>query len=140
MKQYLKKYISIGLAVVCLFYGYNFNCTSFAAVNEDANGGIELLAIQTYKVNFVRKSSTKARATVSAQATTTTTQMKSTIILQKYNSSTQSYEKKGSDVKTVSGNYISHEHNFTVTSSGTWRIKVKLYDGTTTHIKYKTLS
>lgn len=140
MKRYLKKYISIGLAVVCLFCGYNFNCASFAAVNEDANGGIELLAIQTYKVNFVRKSSTKARATVSAQATTTTTQMKSTIILQKYNSSTQSYEKKGSDVKTVSGNYISHEHNFTVTSSGTWRIKVKLYDGTTTHIKYKTLS
>lgn len=140
MKQYFKKYMSIGLAMICLFCGCNFNCVSFAAVNGDSNSDVELLAIQTYKVNFVRKSSTKARATVSAQATTTTTQMKSTITLQKYNSSTQAYEKKGSDVKTVSGNYISHEHNFTVTSSGKYRIKVKIYDGTTTHIKYKTLS
>lgn len=113
---------------------------SEVSVESEESEEIDTMSINYYKVAFSRTSDTKAQARVSAVATVSSTGITSTITLQKYNSSTEKYVNKETSTKEVSGYTITHEKTFTVTSSGKYRIKVVLNDGSTTQIKYKELS
>lgn len=144
----IKKTFVLGLLVaVIMSCNIDVFASSEGTLNE-AETGIEnelaneenSRAINYYKVAFSKTSDTKAKARVSAVATVSATEITSSITLQKYNSSTGKYVNKETSTKEVSGNTITHEKTFTVTSSGKYRIKVVLNDGSTTQIKYKELS
>lgn len=150
--MYKKAIIYVSLFFMMFMVGYNEN-EVFAAIDGgiedeiiiedlDSNIGEEVgvLSINYYNVAFNKTSSTEAKARVTARTTAASKGITSTITLQKYNSSTDSYVNKGTSSKEVDGYSITHEKNFTVNSSGTYRIKVVLTDGSTTQIKYKKLS
>lgn len=103
------------------------------------NGDVSVAAISYFSVAFNRLSSTSAQAKV--DATSTVKSLTSKVYLQKYVSSKGAYANvKGvSSTKTVSAYSIYHAPKFSVSSSGKYRVKVVLNDGTTTHTKYKNL-
>ena len=109
---------------------------AFAASNDE----ISEKAINYYTVSFTRTSGTDAQARVTAKTTTGTAGIKSAITLQKYNQSSSKYVNITTRTKESDGYSISHVANFTISSTGKYRVKAVLTDSDTTQIKYKELT
>lgn len=149
--MYKKEFKCFSL-ILALMIILNMNIVAFAEstenedyiksqqINENYNEEISSRAINYYTVYFKKVSTTTAKAQVNAEGTALTKEMSSTITLQKYDSKNDVYNTVKTVKKNVSGTSITHEKTFTISTSGTYRIKVTLSDGSTTHIKYKKLS
>lgn len=113
-------------------------CNDSIIQNE---GDAGIMAITYFTVGFKRIAPTTAQATVTAKSTATSKSIKSTVYLQKYNSSTGKYATVSgvTATKTVYTHSITHSPKFSVTSNGKYRAKVVIEDTTSMETKYKTL-
>ena len=131
----IKRRIAVILSML-LIMTMVVNVETFATTNEGVTGK----SINYYNVTFTRTSNTSAQARVTARTSTSTAGIKSTITLQKYNQSAGKYVSEESRTQESDGYSITHVENFSITSTGQYRVKVVLTDSNTTQIKYKELS
>lgn len=96
--------------------------------------------ISFHSTRFSRISPTQASAEITAKATSTIKSMKSTVSLQRRNSSGKYVTISGTArSKTVSGSRLTHIITYKISSGNSYRIKSVVNDGTKTSTKYSTL-